>query len=58
MNLLVPPSSLVPPSPSPSPGSRDLGPASGLITPVALVQKWPTGVPLCQGRLGGLPNVL
>ena len=30
----------------------------GLITPVALVQKWPTGVPLCQWRLGGLPNVL
>ena len=36
------------PRPSTSPGSRDLGPASGLITPVALVQKWPTGVPLRQ----------
>ena len=36
------------PRPSPSPGSRDLGPASGLMTPVALVQKWPTGIPLCQ----------
>ena len=36
------------PRPSPSSGSRDLAQRRGFITPVALAQKWPTGVPLRQ----------